>query len=203
MTTEAEPRKYQLKARAEGQRETRARIAEATAELHEEVGVARTTVAEIARRAGVSRLTVYNHFPDLDHLLPACTAHYEQRHPAPDFDAALQLGDPAARVLRVLELLYGWYREVEPMFGKLFSDRATVPELDRHLSRGIDVLQDHLAEGLAGGLTASEPLQPGVAARRHALLRLAVDFPTWKRLGDEGLDDREAADLMASAVLHA
>ena len=47
-------RKYELKARAESQRETRERIAEAAAELHEEIGVARTTVAEIARRAGVS-----------------------------------------------------------------------------------------------------------------------------------------------------
>ena len=47
-------RKYELKARAESQRETRERITRAAAELHEEVGVARTTVAEIARRAGVS-----------------------------------------------------------------------------------------------------------------------------------------------------
>ena len=40
-----------MKARAESQRETRDRIARATAELHEEKGVAQTTVAEIARRA--------------------------------------------------------------------------------------------------------------------------------------------------------
>ena len=32
-------------------------------ELHKEVGPAQTTIAEIARRAGVQRLTVYNHFP--------------------------------------------------------------------------------------------------------------------------------------------
>ena len=70
-----ETRKYELKARAESQRETRERITEAAAELHEEIGVARTTVAEIARRAGVQRLTVYNHFPELSDLLPACSAH--------------------------------------------------------------------------------------------------------------------------------
>ena len=46
-------RKYELKARAEKQAETRLRIVEATAALHEEVGPASTTVAEIARRAGV------------------------------------------------------------------------------------------------------------------------------------------------------
>ena len=38
-------RKYELKARAESQRETRDRIARVTSELHEEKGVAQTTVA--------------------------------------------------------------------------------------------------------------------------------------------------------------
>ena len=41
-------RKYELKARAEKQAETRRRIVEATLGLHQEVGPARTTVAEIA-----------------------------------------------------------------------------------------------------------------------------------------------------------
>ena len=73
-TVSTRMRKYELKARAESQRETRERIAKATTELHEERGVAHTTVTEIARRAGVTRLTVYNHFPDLSDLLPACAA---------------------------------------------------------------------------------------------------------------------------------
>ena len=64
MSTEIPKRKYELKARAESQARTRERIVQATMELHKEVGPAKTTVAEIARRAGVQRLTVYNHFPE-------------------------------------------------------------------------------------------------------------------------------------------
>src|SRR4051795_12954052 len=94
-------RKYELKARAEAQEATGARIAAVAAALHEEVGVARTTVADIARRAGVQRLTVYNHFPDLDALLPACTQHWLEEHPQPDLQAALAIEDPAER-LRVV-----------------------------------------------------------------------------------------------------
>lgn len=184
-----ETRKYELKARAESQRATRERIAGAAAELHEEQGVARTTVAEIARRAEVSRLTVYNHFADLSELIPACSAHYMARHPFPDLDDALALEDPPERMHAVLARIYGWYRETEPMFGKLFSDRATVPELDRHMEQEIDRMLAGLADTLAAAF-------PG----RHALIRLALDFWTWRRLSTEGLGDDAAARLMAEAA---
>src|SRR4051812_5991406 len=126
-TVSSQTRKYELKARAESQRETRDRIARAAAELHEEKGVAHTTVAEIARCAGVTRVTVYNHFPHLSDLLPACAAHYAQLHPSPDMEPVLALDDSGERVRAALARLYGWYRETEPMYGKLFSDRASVP----------------------------------------------------------------------------
>lgn len=182
-----ETRKYELKARAESQRETRDRIARTAAELHEEKGVARTTVAEIARRAGVTRLTVYNHFADLSELLPACAAHYGALHPLPEFDALVERAEP---VRPVLAALYGWYRETEPMFGKLFSERASVPELDRYLDENIDRVQAELA----GALAARS------GARHKTLIRLALDFWTWRRLSGDGLDDDAAADLMAAAI---
>jgi AcrR family transcriptional regulator len=189
-------RKYELKARAESQRETRDRIARVAAELHEEKGVAHTTVAEIARRAGVTRLTVYNHFADLSELLPACSAHYAAQHPPPDLDGAFALEDPGERVRAALARVYGWYRETEPMLGKLFSDRASVPELDRFMEQGRDRMQAELAGDLAAGFAARGER----AERLKALIRLALDFWTWRRLSREGLDDEAAADLMAAAI---
>src|SRR4051794_41974287 len=121
-------RSYQLKARAEAQQATRARIAAAAASLHEELGIARTTVADIARRAGVQRLTVYNHFPDLDALLPACTAHWLEEHPQPDLGALFAIEDPAERLRAALTALYGWERETQPMQQRGFGERPTVPE---------------------------------------------------------------------------
>jgi AcrR family transcriptional regulator len=195
-TMSTQTRKYELKARAESQRETRERIAQATAELHEEKGVAHTTVAEIARRAGVTRLTVYNHFAGLSELLPACAAHYEARHPMPDFGSALGRPDATERVRGVLGALYGWYRETESMYGKLFSDRASVPELDRFLAENVDRMLGDLADDLSSGFA----LRDGRAERLRALIRLSLDFWTWDRLAREGLDDAAAADLLAGAV---
>jgi AcrR family transcriptional regulator len=191
----SETRKYQLKARAESQRETRDRIARAAAELHEQKGPAHTTVAEIARLAGVTRLTVYNHFDGLDALLPACSAHYQTLHPAPDFEESLTLVDPAERVTRTLELLYAWFRETEAMFSKVYADRIHVPEVDRFVDANLDRMARALATGLADSLDLA-----GDDSRR-SLLRLAVDFWSWRRLWLEGLSDRDAAALMAGTVL--
>jgi AcrR family transcriptional regulator len=192
-------RKYELKARAESQRETRDRIAKAAAELHEEKGVAQTTVTEIARRAGVTRLTVYNHFADLSELLPACSAHYATLHPPPDFSSAFALTDAGERMRAALVVLYGWYRETEPLLGKLFSDRASVPELDRFMEQNGDRMRDQLADELASGFAA----RGRRAQRVNALIRLAVDFWTWRRLTGEGLDDESAAKLITDAVADA
>ena len=66
--------KYELKKRAERQEQTRLRIARATLELHETVGPALTTRSAIAQRAGVTRPTVYSHFPDDLSLGKACSS---------------------------------------------------------------------------------------------------------------------------------
>jgi AcrR family transcriptional regulator len=54
--------KYSSPLREEQARETRRRIREAARQLFEESGFAATTIAEIARRAGVSPATVYASF---------------------------------------------------------------------------------------------------------------------------------------------
>ena len=189
----SQKRRYELKARAEAQRATRARIAAAAVALHEEVGVGRTTVADIARRAGVQRVTVYNHFPDLRALLPACTAHWLAEHPQPDVRPALALEAPAERLRAVLTALYGWYRETAPMQRRVFGERTTVPELDAWLAESSDPMLADLAATLSAGFAAH--------SGARALLALALDFWTWQRLDAQGLDDAVAADLMTGAVL--
>jgi AcrR family transcriptional regulator len=187
----SQKRHYQLKARAEAQQATHARIAAAAAALHEEVGIAKTTVADIARRAGVQRLTVYNHFPDLEALLPACTAHWLAEHPQPDLEPAFALEDPAERLRAALTSLYGWYRGTAPMQRRVFGERATVPELDAWVAQSTDPMLAELAAGLAQGFDRPDA---------HALVALALDFWTWQRLDRQGLDDAAAAQLMTGVV---
>ena len=192
----SEKRRYQLKARAETQRQTRERIVQATVDLHREVGPARTTVAEIARRAGVQRLTVYSHFPEDAALFGACQARWMQLHPLPDLAAALAHDQPAGRLRSVLLLHYRWYRETAPMAEWVQRDRAAVTALDELLQRTADARLDQLADQLAIALPADgRPVE-----HTRALVRLALDFWTWRRLDREGLDDPTAVAVMTDAV---
>jgi AcrR family transcriptional regulator len=170
-------RKYELKARAEKQVETRRRITEATVGLHEEVGPARTTVAEVARRAGVTRLTVYNNFPEERELFAACQGHWLEQHPPPALD-------PAEGLEAVLGSLYAWYRETARMAENVRRDRTLVPELDALMRETGDARMAGLAEALGGG----------------PMVSLALDFWTWRRLAAEGLSDARSASLMARAA---
>jgi len=195
-TMSSEKRKYALKVRGERQGETRRRIVEATAVLHAEVGPARTTVAEIARRAGVQRLTVYTHFPDEEQLITACQEHYYASQPPPDLSEAMALADPGERLRAVLSLLYGWYRRAEAGFVPVLQDRGAVPALDQVLKRVVDAPQADLAAALAAGFGLDERH----SKRLRAVIRLTLDFWTWRRLTGEGLDNAAAVGAMVDAV---
>ncbi len=190
-----EKRQYRLRARADQQQATRLRIIQATAALHDEVGPARPTVSEIARRAGVQRLTIYNNFPDEADLFEACGAHWMAQHPLPDLSAAFAEVDPVERFRHVLTGLYGWYRDTKRSNEHLQRDRLLMPALDAVMSIRMDQQMAYLADQLAAGFQdARDPLEV------RAVVALALDFWTWRRLSHEGITDTGAAGAMANAV---
>lgn len=189
----SEKRKYELKERADKQEETRRRIVAATAALHAEVGPAKTTVAAVARRAGVQRVTVYSHFPDEEHLIAACAEHSYAANPPPDLGDSMTISDPGLRLRTVLVRMYGWYRASEAVFTRVMQDRGAVPALDRILQRVMDSPQSELAAGLAAGFGGDD--------RVRAMVRLALDYWSWRLFAEEGLDDEACADSMTRAVM--
>ena len=93
-------RPYRMTNRAAAHEETRERIVRATMALHDERGVATTSFADVAQRAGVGPATVFRHFPTLGALVMACGAHVaaEMRPPSPaDAPAVFEGLDDDAR----------------------------------------------------------------------------------------------------------
>jgi AcrR family transcriptional regulator len=190
----SEKRKYELKQRAERLAETRRRITEATVELHRTVGPAATHINEVARRAGVQRMTVYNHFPNDTALLTACSAHWRALHPTPDLATWRAVADPGARLRLGLAQLYGWYRETDPMTANVLRDAQLLPTLRAILEAGLLRYLDQAHQVL------TEPFHARGRRRQRidAAARAAIDLHTWRALAP--LDDAEAADLAAGLI---
>lgn len=189
-------RKYELKDRALRQEQTRARIVDALVELHESVGASRTTVTEVARRAGVNRMTVYKHFATEADMVVACTSHWIELHPPPDVEAWIGVRDPDQRLRNALGELYAYYRQTQAMWSTAYRDAPLVEALGSVMGETWFPLLERAVEILAGG----RAVRGRRRGRLVAALRLAVDFPTWRTLTASGLADADAADVAAAFV---
>ena len=187
--------RYEKRARATKERETRQRIVEAALTLHGTVGPARTTISAIAEQAGVRRATVYRHFPDERTLFLGCSSLWRERHPLPDPATWAAIADPAARVEAALDALYGWYEQAEPMLSSVLRDMDSVPIVAEIQSARFAYLA-----GIEDGLAKGWGTRGKAATRLRAAIALALDFYTWRTLYERGLSRSEAVAVTSSAV---
>jgi AcrR family transcriptional regulator len=189
-------RTYRKTRRAELEEQTRLRITESAAALHEELGPARTSISAVAERAGVRRSTVYRHFPDDEALFAACSSHWSAANPAPDPSPWVGIEDPAERTAAALGELYAFYRRTEGMLTSLMRDEMLVPIVHRLLGGFygyLDAIEDILMTGRG--------LRGRAARRTRAAIGHALAFPTWRSLArEQGLNDAEAVALMVVLV---
>ncbi|MFJ3838991.1 TetR/AcrR family transcriptional regulator [Streptomyces sp. NPDC090054] len=186
------PRGYEMRKRAEDVSRTRQRIVEAAVDLHGTAGPASTTIAAIAERSGVTRLTVYRHFPDETALFEACSGHWlsRQKLPRPEEWGAIE--NPVERMTAGLADLYRFYRAGEQMLALVIRDEHAVPkpirEARAEMTRQcIEVLADAWPE-------ADDPV-------RRAVIGHAAAFSSWRSLcRDQGLTDRETVEVMVALV---
>lgn len=184
-----------MRKRADDVSRTCDRIVEATVQLHGSIGFAATSVAAIARQAGVTRLTVYRHFPDVENLYAACKAHWADQQQRPDVAAWKNITDPADRLRSGLADLYRFYRGGEAMLTFVDREWELLPDKVRHENEDTDA---HLRDTLLEPFVAR-----GTQRRRlRAVLGHAVKFATWRSLCvDQALSDREAVDVMCALAL--
>jgi AcrR family transcriptional regulator len=187
-------RKYELKERAESVADTRRRITEAAVELHGSIGPAATTISAVAERAGVTRLTVYRHFPTVDELFGACSAMWLEEHAWPSPQSWAAIGDPGRRLHVALSELYAFLRKNHAMVGNLQRDIDALPQFSRErLQSRVSVMTEALIQGRGGRGTARK--------RTRAVLGHAVEFETWRSFAlDHALSDSEIVGLMEGFV---
>jgi AcrR family transcriptional regulator len=189
-------RTYELRRRAERQEETRRRIVAAAVELHSSVGPSRTTVQAIAERAGVTRPTVYAHFPDERSLFAACSGHVRASVPPPDPGSWQEIEDPRMRLGAALRGLYGYYERLEPLLGNIERDLATMPivaEMNAYRVRHVEEARDIVVDAWR--------VRGRARTRLCRVVGHALQFGTWRSLvRGQGCTNEEAVELMLAFV---
>ena len=172
---------------------TRQRIVEAAVSLHGSLGPARTTIAGVADAAGVTRVTVYRHFPDEEALYGACSAHWLSQQQAPDPSAWAALEDPLDRLEYGLTDLYRFYRDGSTMLTGIYRDWEALPEGQR---QGLREQNRSFRQVLQEPFSST-----GGSAVLGAAIGHATSFWTWHSLGhDNGLPNETSVTLMVRLV---
>jgi AcrR family transcriptional regulator len=185
-------RKYELKRRAEQQEETRRRIVDATVELHTTLGPSRTTVQAIAEKAGVTRPTVYAHFPDTRSLFEACSGHVRETVPPPDAKRWETISDPTTLLETALGELYDYYERLETLFENVERDVAVMPVVAELYSARVRYL-----EGVRDVLVEAWPVRGRTKTRLRQAIGHALEFSTWQSLvRRQGCSTDDAIQLM-------
>jgi AcrR family transcriptional regulator len=181
-------RSYTLGRRAETAAETRQRIIEATAALHEERGISGTSLRDIAERAGVSVGTAYHHFPTYLDAVRACGAHTMQTAALPSATIFDGIEAVEERVRLFVRELCGWY-ERNQWVERIRAERSLYEPVEEgmaHFERGIEALARSAAR-----CTADE-------ARTIAAL---VDFGVYSSLRRGGVAAQRIHTRISEVVL--
>ncbi len=188
------PRSYRLGRRQATVDQTRAAILAAARELLAAGRGGSLRVAEVAKRAAVSRITVYNRFGSRDGLLEAVAskahshAGYSRR--------TTEAGDPQTRLQHRLTSACELWASDPALFRRLPPVEAAGAETA------------HEDRALAEQLAASDRLRPGCSLKEaEDVIGVLTSFATFDRLHKDGRRSTSAvADILmrlAAAILTA
>ena len=167
-----EPRSYRLGRRQVAADRTRAAILSTARELLATGNGPSISVGAVARRAGVSRLTIYNRFGSKAGLLQAVLRNARPSSSSPSAEA---IGDPRARLRqRIAESCVRW---------------AADPSLFRRLPE-VGLIDSEPPDGdraLAEQLAAADQLRPGCSLKEaEDVIGALTAFATFDRLHKDG-----------------
>jgi AcrR family transcriptional regulator len=145
-------RAYVSSVRTAAAAEKRDRVIEAAARtLREDASISSFSLDNVAKAAGVTRLTVYNQFGSRRGLLEAVFDDIARQGGLEGIAGAMAIADPQAALDRLVEIFCAFWNR-DPAVGRLHEAMATDPEfaaalIDRNerRRRGVRVLVDRIA----------------------------------------------------------
>ncbi|WP_186319044.1 TetR/AcrR family transcriptional regulator [Streptomyces sp. SAJ15] len=182
---------------AEHKERVRTAIGQAAVQIAAEQGLAGTTMAKIAERAGVSRATVYNHFRDVEHVLLEVVQEEVNRFYANLSERIAEAVGPQARLEAFLLAHLEYFAQPQRRSGALQLQALGIsPAVRTRMTAHTDRLRALLTEVLEAG-RAEGVFSAGTNPRRHAELVMHLLSGAREQLlrGDAPVAEI-AADLM-------
>src|SRR5262245_8025848 len=165
------PRPYRMGKREAARSETRSRILEVARQLLASESNTDLSMEAIARKADVSRLTIYYQFSSRAGLLEALYDHLAERGHMQQMADVFQASDAASAIEKMVRIFVGFW--------------ATDPQVMRRL-RGMAALDPEIAQGIH----ARDARRPGIALE---ILKRASSSRHTKRGGGQ---QRSTADVL-------
>lgn len=163
---------------------------ESTLVLHDEQGITRTSIRDVAGRAGVAPATVLHHFPRMDDLIRACGELSDAMAPMPHEAEVLAGVGAVDRIQLLVAALFRWWEQLGPGWDHLQVDRRYLPQVDAWLG-SVRERHRHLAE-TAIGPAGAEHVELVVAATGQGM---------WRSLHESGVRTDEASARVASLLI--
>lgn len=182
--------------RTEQRRVARDRILDALATEIAENGLVALSIPAVAKRAGVSLRTVYNHFENKDVLIASLSPWAEQRMEARGGRIVETDPDAIPDAIRTNFRLFDELGDTSVALSRV----ATLEQQGKR-DEATDRLQDSRTAAVRAFIETERPdLDPTQHIALTAIFRSILSFSMWDRLvGDFGLTGEEAGEMAAWA----
>ena len=181
-----EKRKYTFRKRGESIAETRLSILRAASASFLERGIQRTSMAEVARRAGVAQGSVFHHFSNREGLIEETLSYALGMLPTPRVEEWDALGDPLERMAALIRQLHECYAAGATWRKVIATESASVPALARSQKEWDERVAGLVTHAL-GPLARDKTVRPGIMA--------IIDGSFWMRLVENGASPERALDI--------
>ena len=191
---------YRARGRTKRSGETRARIMKATRELLDQGAFHDSTVEAIGERAGVSRATVYQHFPSRLDLVDALCDTFAENPALVRVRESVELEDLGAALRETIADSMRFWSSEDGILRQLYGVSTVDPAARELVERQLRDRRSEMRK-LATRLDAGRALRSGVdrdAALAHLLV--LTSYGTYRELRQEGLSDKRIVEHVQSAA---
>jgi AcrR family transcriptional regulator len=195
------PRPYKSPRRSAAATQTRQRIvAAAAAILGTTEGIGGFSLEAVARKAGVTRLTVYNQFGSRSAVLEAVFDERAVRGGLQRIAQAMASSEPRAGLLRVITIFCDFWSFDPGTLGLLYAAAVSDPELGASIHERNE-RRRRLLTVLVGRMTEIQKLRPKALGDLVDVLFALTSFSFFSQLTAEGRTTRAACQLIQALAL--